>query len=62
MLLLLTGCSAGTKKLRFGAAGLGGVYHIFADTFANVLSTENNDFQIDGGLWKHPCSQNSSKE
>ena len=39
MLLLLTGCSAGTKKLRFGAAGLGGVYHIFADTFANVLST-----------------------
>ena len=47
MLLLLTGCSAGTKKLRFGAAGLGGVYHIFADTFANVLSTENNDFQID---------------
>ncbi len=47
MFLLLTGCSAGTKKLRFGAAGLGGVYHIFADTFANVLSTENNDFQID---------------
>ena len=45
ILLLLTGCSGGAKKLRFGTAGIGGVYHAFADTFANILNTETDDFQ-----------------
>ena len=47
LLLLLTGCSGGTKKLRFGTAGIGGVYHAFADTFANILNTETDDFQTE---------------
>lgn len=41
--LLLTGCTAKTGKLKFGAAALGGVYHTFATSFAEVASGDGTE-------------------
>ena len=36
---ILTGCGANTGKIKFGAAGLGGTYRVFGDTFANLVTS-----------------------
>ena len=38
VLLMLTGCSAKNDKIKIGAAGLGGTYRVFCDTFADIAS------------------------
>lgn len=38
LLLVLTGCSAKSEKVKIGAAGLGGTYRVFCDTFADIAS------------------------
>lgn len=38
LLLMLTGCSAKNEKVKIGAAGLGGTYRVFCDTFADIAS------------------------
>ena len=38
VLLMLTGCSAKNDKVKIGAAGLGGTYRVFCDTFADIAS------------------------
>ena len=38
LLLMLTGCSAKNEKIKIGAAGLGGTYRVFCDTFADIAS------------------------
>lgn len=35
---MLTGCSAKNDKIKMGAAGLGGTYRVFCDTFADIAS------------------------
>lgn len=45
--LVLTGCSAGTGKIRFGAAGLGGTYRVVADTFSDLVMTKNEDYKLE---------------
>lgn len=45
--LLATGCSAGGTKIRFGAAGLGGTYHVFADTFAEVVTGQEEKYEVE---------------
>lgn len=47
LVLLITGCAAGSTRIRFGAAGLGGTYHVFADTFAQVLTGQNEKYDVD---------------
>ena len=47
MVLLLTGCIGTTNNIRFGAAGIGGMYHAFADTFGDLLTTEQEEKQIE---------------
>ena len=36
---ILTSCGTNTGKIKFGAAGLGGTYRVFGDTFANLVTT-----------------------
>lgn len=45
--LVLTGCEGGTKKLKIGAAGLGGGYHEFCDTLANIMNTEDSKLKLE---------------
>ena len=35
--LMLMGCGSSAGRIRFGAAGLGGMYQAFGDTFRQVL-------------------------
>lgn len=44
---LLTGCGAGTGKIKFGAAGLGGTYRVFGDTFANLVAAKNKKYNME---------------
>lgn len=43
----LTGCGKSSSKIRFGAAGLGGMYHTFADTFTNLVTSKNKDYNLE---------------
>lgn len=47
LLLFITGCAAGSAKIRFGAAGLGGTYHVFADAFARVVTGQEEKYEVD---------------
>lgn len=47
LILALTGCIAAgcgtiTDRIRFGAAGLGGMYHAFADTFSDIAQSDED--------------------
>lgn len=46
-LLAVTGCAAGSTKIRFGAAGLGGTYHVFADAFTRVVTGQEEKYEVD---------------
>ena len=35
---VFAGCGLTGTRIRFGAAGLGGTYHVFADTFAGLIT------------------------
>ena len=35
---VFAGCGLTGTRIRFGAAGLGGTYHAFADTFAGLIT------------------------
>ena len=37
---ILTSCGTNTGKIKFGAAGLGGTYRVFGDTFANLVTSK----------------------
>lgn len=45
--LIITGCNIGTKTIKFGAAGLGGMYYSFASAFTELASTENEDYNFE---------------
>ena len=45
--LIIIGCNIGTKTIKFGAAGLGGMYYSFASTFTELASTENEDYNFE---------------
>ena len=47
MVLLLTGCIGSIGHIRFGAAGIGGMYHAFADTFGDLLTADQEEKQIE---------------
>ena len=38
LLVMLTGCSAKNDKIKMGAAGWGGTYRVFCDTFSDIAS------------------------
>lgn len=40
ILLILTGCQASEKTIRFGAADIGGMYYSFANTFTELANEE----------------------
>ena len=44
LLVLLNGCSGDTGNIRFGAAGVGGMYYTFANSFTGILSKENENY------------------
>ena len=43
----VTGCGTTSGRIRFGAAGLGGMYHAFADTFTDIVQAENEDYKME---------------
>jgi len=47
LLCTLTACGVNDKKARFGAAGIGGNYYSFAESFAKVLKEEDSAWDID---------------
>lgn len=44
MILMLAGCGANRKTIRFGAAGIGGMYDSFANAYVSLANKE--DFRI----------------
>lgn len=59
--LLLTGCSAAetVKRLRFGVAGEGGVYHNFGEQFAALENETSNgtiELRTTAGSGRQPCA------
>ena len=42
-----SGCGSASDRIRFGAAGLGGMYHAFADTFTDIVKSENEDYKME---------------
>ena len=47
LLVLLNGCSGDTGNIRFGAAGVGGMYYTFANSFTGILSKENENYSYE---------------
>lgn len=47
MLLLLTGCGLHQKTIRFGAAGIGGMYDAFANAYVSIANKEENDLKLE---------------
>ena len=47
LLVLLNGCSSDTGNIRFGAAGVGGMYYTFANSFTGILSKENENYSYE---------------
>ncbi|MBU5488158.1 TAXI family TRAP transporter solute-binding subunit [Clostridium sp. MSJ-8] len=45
--LIIIGCNIGTKTIKLGAAGLGGMYYSFASAFTELASTENEDYNFE---------------
>lgn len=45
--MLLNGCSSDTGNIRFGAAGVGGMYYTFANSFTGILSKENENYSYE---------------
>ena len=44
---ILTSCGTNTGKIKFGAAGLGGTYRVFGDTFANLVTSKNKKHKME---------------
>ena len=42
-ILLLAGCGIQSETIRFGAAGIGGMYYSFANTFAGLAEQDSDD-------------------
>ena len=43
----LTGCGGNSGTIRFGAAGIGGSYHEFADLYSDIVRTSDDEYNID---------------
>ena len=43
----VTGCGTTSDRIRVGAAGLGGMYHAFADTFTDIAQSENEEYKME---------------
>ena len=43
----LTGCGMNTRKIKFGAAGLGGTYRVIGYTFANLFKSNNKKYTME---------------
>ena len=46
-LALLSGCGNGKSNIRFGAAGIGGMYYSFASTFAGIVAGSDSGYTIE---------------
>lgn len=46
-LILLSGCGNGKSNIRFGAAGIGGMYYSFASTFAGIVAGSDSGYTIE---------------
>ena len=44
---IVSGCGTASDRIRFGAAGLGGMYHAFADTFTDIVKSEDEDYKME---------------
>lgn len=44
---LLTGCGMNEKKMRLGAAGIGGMYYTFSNSFAELAMKDDPDYEIE---------------
>ena len=44
---LLTGCGLNEKKMRLGAAGIGGTYYTFCNSFAELAMKDDPDYEIE---------------
>lgn len=44
---LLTGCGLNEKKMRLGAAGVGGMYYTFSNSFAELAMKDDPDYEIE---------------
>ena len=47
MLLLLTGCGLHQKTIRFGVAGIGGMYDAFANAYVSIANKEENGLKLE---------------
>lgn len=47
LLTVFAGCGSFFGKIRFGTAGIGGAYHIFADTFAGIVTRESEKYSVE---------------
>ena len=45
--ITLTGCGFGDSTIRFGAAGLGGMYYSFSTAFTELATKENDKLKFD---------------
>ena len=46
MILLLAGCSMNRKTIRFGAAGIGGMYDSFSNAFVSLANKEDFSYNL----------------
>lgn len=47
MILLLAGCSMNRKTIRFGAAGIGGMYDSFSNAFVSLANKEDFSYKLE---------------
>ena len=45
--LMLSGCGIKNEKIRFGSAGIGGMYYTFGNAFTELASKENDKFNFE---------------
>ena len=47
MILMLAGCGANRKTIRFGAAGIGGMYDSFANAYVSLANKEDFSYKLE---------------
>ena len=43
-MVMLTGCGSSKETIKFGTAAIGGTYRMFGDTFTEMLTDKNENY------------------
>lgn len=46
-MVILTGCGSSKETIKFGTAGIGGTYRMFGDTFTEMLTDKNENYDVE---------------